>query len=342
MKAIRFHAHGGADTLVYEDAPEPKPGPGEALISVKACALNRLDLWVRQGIPAYPVSLPHILGADVAGVLESGDGLPPSIQPGERVIAYPGLSCGQCSACTKGLENRCLQFKVLGGHVNGGYAEKVVVPSRNLIKIPANLDFNKAAAFPLTFVTAWHMLATRAQLKEGETVLILGAGSGIGTAGIQIARYLGAHVIAATTNADKVDRLKALGADEVIVCHPQDIAAKVMEVTHKNGVEVVFEHLGPATWEQSLKSASRGGRIVTCGATTGPEVPLVLRQLFSREITLLGSMMGTLAELQRVTKLVASDTLKPVVDTVYPLKDAASAHIALLEKKQVGKLVLSV
>jgi NADPH:quinone reductase-like Zn-dependent oxidoreductase len=342
MKAIRFHAHGGPDTLVYEDCEDPKPGPGQALISVKACALNRLDLWVRQGIPAYPVTLPHILGADIAGVVESGDGLGPLVQAGDRVLVYPGLSCGQCKACTKGLENRCVNFKILGGHVAGGYAEKVVVPSRNLIKIPPDLDFVKAAAFPLTFLTAWHMLATRAQLKEGETVLILGAGSGIGTAGVQIARYLGAHVIAVTTRADKLERIKALGADEVIVSHSQDIAAQVMEVTHKNGVDVVFEHVGPATWEQSLKSVSRGGRIVTCGATTGPEVPLVLRQLYSREITLLGSMLGTLSELQRVTKLMTSSTLRPVVDTVYPLKDAALAHTALLEKKHVGKLVLSV
>lgn len=342
MKAIRFHQHGGPENLVYEDCPDPVAGPGEAIISVKAAALNRLDLWVRQGIPAYPVSLPHILGSDIAGVVESGDQLPAGISVGDAVIAYPGLSCGQCRACTTGLENRCASFKLIGGHVNGGYAEKVAVPSRNLIKKPANLDFYQAASYPLTFLTAMHMLAARAQLKESETVLVLGAGSGLGTAAVQVARYLGGHVIAVTTSADKVERIKALGADQVIVSHPQDLAPKVLDLTNKNGVEVVFEHVGPATWEQSLKSAARGGRIVTCGATTGPEVPLILRQIFSREITLLGSMAGTFAELQRVTKLVSNGTLKPVVDTVFPLMDAAAAHEALLDKKHVGKLVLGV
>ncbi len=185
------------------------------------------------------------------------------------------------------------------------------------------------------------MLNARAQLREGETVLVLGASSGVGTAAIQIAHNLGAHVIAETTHADKASRIKALGADEVIVCHPQEIAARVMEITHNQGVEVVFEHVGPATWEQSLKAVIKGGRIVTCGATTGPEVPLILRQLFGREITLMGSMLGTLAEMQRVVKLVVNSTLAPVVDKVYPLKDAAIAHQQLLEKRHVGKLVLT-
>ena len=342
MKAIRFHSHGGPENLVFEDAPDPIAGQGEALISVKAAALNRLDLWVRQGIPAYPVELPHILGSDIAGVIEKGDQLPAGLSVGDSVIVYPGLSCGQCRACTTGFENRCAQFKLIGAHVNGGYAEKIVVPSKNLMRMPSNLDFIQAASYPLTFLTAMHMLAARAQLKESENVLVLGAGSGIGTAAVQVARYLGGHVIAVTTNADKVDRIKALGADQVIVSHPQDISSKVLEATKKNGVDVVFEHVGPATWEQSLKSAARGGRSVTGGATTGPEVPLILRQIFSREITLLGSMLGTMAELQRVNKLVANGTLKPVVDTVYPLKDAAVAHEALLEKKHVGKLVLSI
>jgi NADPH:quinone reductase-like Zn-dependent oxidoreductase len=342
MKAIRFHAHGGPENLVYEDAPDPQQGPGQALIRVKAAALNRLDLWVRQGIPAYPVTLPHILGSDICGVVESADQLPSGISVGDEVVVYPGLGCGQCQACTAGLDNRCASFKVIGGHVNGGYAEKVVVPSRNLLKKPANLDAVQAAAFPLTFLTAIHMLAGRAQLKESETVLVLGAGSGIGTAAVQIAHYMGAHVIAVTTSAAKVDRIKALGADNVIVSHPQELAPKVLELTAKQGVEVVFEHVGPATWEQSLKCVARGGRIVTCGATTGPEVPLILRQIFSREITLLGSSLGTPAELQRIVKLIGNGTLKPVVDRVFPLKDAAAAHEALLEKKHVGKLVLSV
>lgn len=340
MKAIRFHAHGNPDQLIYEDAPEPQPGEGEALVQVKACALNRLDLWVRQGIPAYPVALPHILGSDIAGIVEKGD-LQNGVKPGDAVIVYPGLSCGACQACTSGHENRCAAFRIIGGHVNGGYADKVVVPVKNLIKIPADSDFTLAAAFPLTFTTALHMLADRAKVQKGESVLVLGASSGVGVAAIQIAKYLGAYVMAVTTAEAKASKIKALGADDVLVCHPHEISAKVLERTKKLGVDVVCEHVGPATWEQSLKSASRGGRIVTCGATTGPEVPLVLRQLFSREVTLLGSMLGTIDELKRVQKMVQAGTLKPIVDTVYPMKDAAAAQEALLAKNHVGKLVLA-
>jgi NADPH:quinone reductase-like Zn-dependent oxidoreductase len=342
MKAVRFHAHGGADKLVYEDAPAPSAGPGEALIQVQACGLNRLDLWVRQGIPAYPVQLPHILGSDICGTVLSGDGLPADIAVGDEVVVYPGLFDPNGQAASRGKENLDPDFKIIGGHVNGGYAEQVVVPSRNLLKKPSNLSAIEAAAFPLTFITAWHMLATRAQVKEGENVLILGAGSGVGVAGVQIARYLGAHVMAATTHAHKAEKLKALGADDVIIGHPQDLAPKVLEATHDLGVEVVFEHVGPATWEQSIKVVAKGGRIVTCGATTGPEVPLILRQLFGREITLLGSMLGTFGELQRVTKLIQSGKLKPVVDRSFPLEQARAAQETLLTKEHTGKLVLDV
>jgi NADPH:quinone reductase-like Zn-dependent oxidoreductase len=342
MKAVRFHSHGGPDKLVYEDAPAPQAGPGEALIQVQACGLNRLDLWVRQGIPAYPVALPHILGSDICGTVLAGDGLPADIAVGDEVVVYPGLYDPNGQAASLGKENLDPDFKVIGGHVNGGYAEQVVVPSRNLLKKPPNLSSIEAAAYPLTFITAWHMLATRAQVKEGENVLILGAGSGVGVAGVQIARYLGAHVMAATTHAHKADKLKALGADVVIVGHPQDLAPKVLEATHDLGVEVVFEHVGPATWEQSIKVVAKGGRIVTCGATTGPEVPLILRQLFGREITLLGSMLGTFSELQRVSKLIQSGKLKPVVDRSFPLEQARAAQETLLTKEHTGKLVLDI
>lgn len=341
MKAVRFHAHGGPDRLLFEDAEIPVPQAGETLIKVRAAAVNRLDLWVRQGIPAYPVNFPHILGSDVCGEIAGGE-IPSGFAEGDVVVVYPVLSCGQCRACTAGLENRCAEMRIIGGHVNGGYAQYVCVPSRNVIKKPASLSLLEGAAFPLTFLTAWHMLATRAQLREGETVLVLGASSGIGVAGIQIARYLGAHVIAATTHESKAERLKALGADEVLVSHPQDLGPKVLDATNQNGVEVVMEHIGPATWDTSLKVVSRGGRIVTCGATTGPEVPLVLRQLFGREITLLGAMVGTLDELKRLSKLINAGSLKPVVDRVFPLEQARQAQEALLAKEHVGKIVLDV
>ena len=341
MKAVRFHAHGGPDKLVFEDAPMPVMAAGDSLLKVKACGLNRLDLWVRQGIPAYPVKMPHILGSDICGVLVDGE-IPTGLAKGDEVVVYPGLFNPGSRAAGLGKENLDPDFKLVGAHSNGGYAQYVAVPSRNLQRKPSNLSSIEAAAYPLTFVTAWHMLATRAQLKEGETVLILGAGSGLGTAGVQVAHYMGARVIAATTAQHKVDKLKALGADDVIVGHPQDLAPKVLDMTKGLGVEVVFEHVGPATWEQSFKVVCKGGRIVTCGATTGPEVPLILRQLFGREITLLGSMLGTLSELTRVSKLMGTGTLKPVVDRVFPLEKAKEAQEALLAKEHVGKLVLEI
>ena len=342
MKAVRFHEHGGPDKLVFEEVDDPRPGPDEALLAVKACAVNRLDLWVRQGIPAYPVVMPHILGSDIAGVVLEGSGLPSGMNLGDSVIVYPGKFNPHSPAATKGLENHDDDFKIIGGHIPGGYAEKVIVPSRNLIPKPENLNWTEAAAYPLTFLTAWHMLATRAHLTKGDEVLIQGASAGIGVAAIQIASYLGARVIAATTHPEKAERLKALGADEVLSGHPTELGSKVHELTKGLGVDVVFEHVGPATWESSLKSARKGGRIVTCGATTGPEVNLILRQLFSREISVLGSTLGTVDELVKITKLIANGKFKPVVDTVYKLQDAAEAHRAMLRQERVGKLVLEV
>ena len=341
MKAVRFHSHGGPDKLVFEDAPLPVLAPGETLVKVQACALNRLDLWVRQGVPAYPVKLPHISGSDICGTIVDGE-LPQGLGKGDEVVAYPGLYDPHGRAANAGRENLDPDFRLLGAHTNGGYAQYVAVPSRNLLRKPANLTHVEAASYGLTFLSAWHMLATRAQLKESENVLILGAGSGLGTAAIQIARYQGAHVIASTTAAHKADKLKALGADEVIVGHPQDLAPKVLDRTKGLGVDVVFEHVGPATWEQSMKVVCKGGRIVTCGATTGPEVPLILRQLYSREITLLGSMLGNLSELVRINKLMANGTFKPVVDRTFPLEKAREAQEALMAKEHVGKLVLEI
>ena len=342
MKAIRFHEHGGPEKLVYEECDDPVPGKDEALVEVKACAVNRLDLWVRQGIPAYPVELPHILGSDISGIVVGGDGFKNGVKPGDEIVVYPGIYNPDSPAATKGKENYDDDFKIIGGHVPGGYAQKVVVPTRNLMPKPANLDWVQAAAYPLTFLTAWHMLATRSHLTKGDEVLIQGASSGIGVAAIQIARYLGARVIAATTSPEKVDHLGAMGADEVIAGHPQEMASKVLDLTHGLGVDVVFEHVGPATWEQSLRCVRRGGIVVTCGATTGPEVNLVLRQLFSREISLMGSMLGTVDELKKVSNLIANGHLKPVVHRVYDLEDAKSAHLAMQKKKRVGKLVLKV
>lgn len=341
MKAVRFHEHGGPDKLTYEDCPPPVPGKDEALVRVKSVALNRVDLMVRQGIPTYPVKLPHTLGADISGVVVKGDNLG-NIKVGDEVMVYPLKTCGLCQACTTGQENICTQLQVIGAHIPGGYAEEVVVPSKCLVRKPAELDWHEAAAFTLTYLTAYHMLSTRAKLKAGETVLIVGASAGVSTAAIQIARLLGARILAHTSTPAKKDRIQALGADEVLTCHANELGPKVMTLTGQHGVDVVFEHVGPATWAQSFMAVARGGRIVTCGATTGPEVSIVLRQLYMREVTLLGTYFGTHAELVRLMQLVTQGKLKPVVDKVFPLKDAAKAHELLMSKEHVGKIVLQV
>jgi NADPH:quinone reductase-like Zn-dependent oxidoreductase len=341
LKAVRFHEHGGTDKLRYEDAPAPKPGKNEALLQVKAVALNRLDLLVRQGVPAYPVQLPHILGSDIAGVVLQGDNLG-ALKAGDEVMVSPVKSCGQCQPCTTGRENQCLELKVIGGHIPGGYAEQVVVPSRCLVKKPAGLDWSEAAAFPLTYLTAFHMLATRAKLKAGETVLVVGASAGVSTAAIQLAKTLGARVLAHTSTPNKADRIKAIGADEVVTGHASELSSKVLALTDQHGVDVVFEHVGPATFQQSFLSTARGGRIVTCGATTGPEISIILRQLYMKEITLLGSYLGTVVELNQLLRLVEQGKIRPVVDKVFPLQEAAKAHELLNSKEHVGKIVLKV
>ena len=336
MKAVRFHEHGGAEQLRYEDAPDPKAGAGEVLVRVRACALNHLDIWNRRGVVRLP--LPHISGADVAGeVLESND---PSIAAGLRVMVQPGLSCGKCDACLDGRDNECARYDVLGSQSDGGYAELVRVPARNLIPIPDAIGFVEAAAFPLTFVTAWHMLVTKAQVRPGEDVLVLGAGSGVGQAAIQIAWLHGAQVFATAGTDEKLARARELGAAEVVNHHTQDVPAEIRRFTNKRGVHIVIEHVGEATWERSLKCLARGGRLVTCGATTGYKAGIDLRFLFSRQFSLMGSYMGTKGELLRAAQFFFSGDVRPIVDRTFPLSEAAAAQQYLEAGKQFGKVVL--
>ncbi len=338
MKAVRFHEHGGPEVLRHEDAPDPEPGPGNALVRVRACALNHLDIWNRRGV--VRLRLPHILGADVAGeVVESSDA---EFVPGRRVMVQPGLSCGRCEACLEGRDNECPRYDVLGSQSDGGYAEYVRVPLQNLIALPDAIGFIEAAAFPLTFVTAWHMLVTRARLRAGEDVLVLGAGSGVGQAAIQIAWLHGARVFATAGTDDKLGRARDLGAYEVINHHTQDLPAEIRRFTDKRGVDVVIEHVGEATWERSLKCLARGGRLVTCGATTGHQAGIDLRFLFARQYSLMGSYMGTKAELLRAAQFFFAGQLRPAVDRTFPLADAAAAHAYLEAGKQFGKVVLEV
>jgi NADPH:quinone reductase-like Zn-dependent oxidoreductase len=342
MKAVIFSEHGGPEVLRDADVPDPSPGPNEVLVRVRACALNHLDLWIRRGLPGISIPLPHILGSDVAGQVASlGTGVAgPTV--GEKVLLSPGISCGNCAQCAAGKESQCRSYTLLGYMVDGGYAEYVKAPAVNAIPMPSNLSCEEAAAVPLVFLTAWHMLITRANLKPAEEVLVLGAGSGVGSAAIQIAKAAGARVIATAGSQEKLAKAKELGADETILHSKQDIAAEVKRLTNRRGVDVVFEHVGQATWEKSIRSLAVGGRLVTCGATTGYEGTFDIRYLFSRQISILGSYMGGKAELLSVLELVARGKVMPVIDKIFPLEQAAGAHRRLESREQFGKVVLKV
>jgi 2-desacetyl-2-hydroxyethyl bacteriochlorophyllide A dehydrogenase len=342
MKAVIFHEHGGPERLRFEDVPTPQIAPDEALIRVKACALNHLDIWVRQGIPAYRVRLPHISGCDVAGTIEEVGSAVHDRTAGEKVFVSPGLSCWRCEACLSGKDNQCVSFKVLGAHVDGGYAEFVKVPALNVLPMPARLTFEQAAAFPLVSVTAWHMLFGLGALHPGETVLVMGAGSGVGSMAIQMAKAAGAQVLTTVGSVEKTSKAKALGADHVILHSSETLSSRVKELTGGKGVQLIVEHIGPQVWEQCVLSLAKGGRLVTCGATTGPDVKLDLRYLFSRELTFRGSYVGKRAELLEAAKLIALGTIQPVVDSVLPLKEARAAQELLLNRTVFGKVVLAV
>jgi NADPH:quinone reductase-like Zn-dependent oxidoreductase len=341
MKAVRIHEHGGLDVLRYEDVPEPVAEPQQVVVRLRACALNHLDLFVRQGIPGQRIPLPHILGSDGAGeVAAVGEGCR-RVKVGDRVLLAPSQSCRQCAQCLAGRDNYCRQFTGLGYFVDGCQAEYVALPEVYAIPIPGDLTFEEAAAAPLVFLTAWHMLKTRAQLQPGEHVLVLGAASGVGTAAIQIARLLGARVIATAGGEAKLARARELGADEVIDHYRQNITEEVRRLTARRGVEVVFEHVGEATWDHSIASLAHHGRLVTCGATTGGRAWLDLRYLFARQISLFGSFMGTLGELYEVLTFLGRRQLRPVIDRVFPMRDVRAAHERLEKKEQFGKVVLT-
>jgi NADPH:quinone reductase-like Zn-dependent oxidoreductase len=342
MKAILIPRHGGPEVLQYAEIPQPEPGPNEVLVRVRACALNHLDLWVRQGLPGIQFPLPLVPGSDIAGEIAQAGSHAQRVRAGDKVVLSPGIGCGQCDACSEGNDNQCRRYTLLGYMVNGGCAEYVVAPEVNALPLPEGLSYEEAAAVPLVYLTAWHMLITRAQLKPGEDVLVLGAGSGVGSAAIQIARLVGARVIATAGSPAKLEKARALGAQDVIHHGQQDITEEARRLTGKRGVDVVFEHVGQATWEQSVKSLATGGRLVTCGATTGAAAQVDLRILFRRQLSLLGSYMGSRGELFHVLKLFAEKKLRPVVDRVLPLADAATAHELLERREQFGKVVLNV
>ncbi len=339
MRAVRFHAHGGPEVLALESAPDPKPRAGHVVVRVHACALNHLDLWQRRGLDRVTIPFPHISGADVSGEVAAAPA--GEFAPGTRVMLQPGLSCGRCAACVSGRDNQCASYDVLGYRSDGGYAEYVQVPAANVVPIPAHVSYVDAAAFPLTFLTAWHMLVTRARVIPGESVLVLAAGSGVGQAAIQVARLHGAHVIATAGSEAKLVRALELGAHEVINHYASDIASEVRRLTSTRGVDVVVEHVGQATWAKSVRSLAPGGRLVTCGNTTGWEAAIDLRFLFSRQLSLLGSYMGTKAELLRAAQFFFDGRCRPLVDSVLPLSAAGEAQRRLESGDVCGKLVIT-
>jgi len=340
MKAVTFYQPGGPEVLRYEEMPDPVPGPGQALVRVHACALNHLDLIVRGRGPAAGLPWPHITGADAAGVVAALGPGAAGVELGAKVIVNPALSCGCCSYCQAGEQSLCRTFGILGRDARGAMAEYVVAPARNLHPIPADLPFGEAAAAPLVFMTAWRMLVTQAAVRAGERVLVVGAGGGVATAAIQIAKLLGATVYATTRGPEKVQRALALGADVVLDYRIAEVVAAIADLTGGDGVSVVIDCVGAATFESSLQCLGKAGRLVVCGASTTPQVPLDLRMLWRKQIRLIGSTMANDREFRAVMGLLVARKLRPVVDRVFPLSEAEAAELHLESAGQFGKVVL--
>jgi NADPH:quinone reductase-like Zn-dependent oxidoreductase len=340
MKAVIFSQHGGPEVLQYTEAPDPQIKANEVLVEVRACALNHLDVWVRGGLPGIKIPLPHILGDDVAGVVREVGELVTWTKPGDEVMIQPGVSCGHCIECLAGRDNMCDDYDMIGYRRDGGYAELLSVPGVNAIPKPKNLSWPEAAALPLVTLTAWHMLVTQAGVQPGEDILVHAAGSGVGSLGIQIAKLFGARVIATASSEEKLTKARELGADETINYTRDDWPKEVRKLTGGRGVDVVFEHTGAATWPGSIVSLKKGGRLVTCGATSGFDARTDLRQVFYRHLTILGSMMGSKADLLAAMKFIESGQIRAVVDRTLPLAEARKAHELMEHRAQFGKLVL--
>jgi NADPH:quinone reductase-like Zn-dependent oxidoreductase len=341
MKAVLIRRHGGPEVLEIADLPRPEAGAGQVVLQVKAAGMNHLDTWVRRGIPGMTHPLPMIPGSDAAGIVVAvGTGVT-GPKAGDRVFVSPGYSCGRCAACFAGDEPLCKDYGMFGEDRSGTQAELVALPSGNVLPLPDGLSFEEGAAFPLVFLTAWRMLVTRARVRVGEDVLVQAGGSGVGTAAIQIAKLHGARVLTTVGSDDKADRVRALGADEVINYRAKDFLDEVRRVTFKRGVDIVVESVGEETWERSVKSLAKGGRLVTCGATSGYKAMTDLRYVFSKGLSILGSTMGSRAELLRIAGLMAARRLRPVIDRVLPLERVAEGHRAMAERSLLGKIVLT-
>jgi NADPH:quinone reductase-like Zn-dependent oxidoreductase len=341
MRAVRYHRFGGVEELRYEDAPTPRPETGQVLVEVHACGVNQVDILSRQGLTPFKTPFPHVSGSDVAGrIAEVGAGVT-GLETGEAVVVVPTLSCGACHMCRVGEDNMCLEGGIFGVMCDGGYAEYTLVPARNVIPVPHGLDPVSAAAVAIVGSTAWHMLVTRAALRQGEDVLIVAAGSGIGAMAVQIAKLSGARVIATAGRAEKLEKARQLGADHVVDHSRPEWSREVRRITERRGVDVVFEHVGAATWTQSLACLTRNGRLVTCGGHTGFQVGIDLWHLFVKQLTLIGSFAGTRQDLLDVLKVAGRGLLRPVVHAALPLARAAEAQRLMEQRDIFGKIVLT-
>jgi NADPH:quinone reductase-like Zn-dependent oxidoreductase len=341
MKAVVFNQHGGPEVLQYVDVPNPRPGPGEVLIEVKATSINHIDIFLRRGMPGIKVPLPKIVGSDAAGIIRELGRDVSGLTPGQRVTINPGIACGHCEFCSAGFGSQCVSWAMVGENRDGAYAEFVVVPAHVVLPIPDHISFEEAAAAPLVFLTAWSMMVGKGNIRPGEDVLVLGAGAGVGTAAIQIAKLVGCRVFATASNAEKLQRAKELGADFLINYTREEFDKTIRDLTNKRGVDIVVDYIGADTWVRSLRSARRGGRVLTCGATTGFAPQTDLRHIFFRQVQVLGSTMGSHREFLDVMKCVFRGQLKPVIDRVLPLPEAGKGHELIEQRAVFGKIVLT-
>jgi len=342
MKALAFNEFGGPEKLRLQDVPDPKAAPGEVVVRVRACALNHLDIFVREGIPALKTPLPFWTGCDIAGDVAKVGPDVTGLRVGDRVCVNPNLTCGRCEFCIQGEDSLCVRYGIVGEHLPGGLAELVAVSAENVLPLPAHVSYEHAASFILTNMTAWRMVVTQARVRPGEDVLILGVGGGVSSSAVQIAKLCGARVLVTSSSDAKLERARQLGADVSINYAKEDWESAVYEKTAKRGVDVVLENVGAQTWKQSLRSLRKGGRLVTCGATTGPIAETDIRIVFWKQIHIIGSTMANRREFNDVMRLFFAGRLKAIVDEIVPLKDGAAAQRRLGEGRQFGKIVLTV
>jgi NADPH:quinone reductase-like Zn-dependent oxidoreductase len=341
LNAVRIHEHGGIEKLRYEEAPDPQlASPRDAIVKLTAASLNHIDLWNRRGLTGMKIAFPRILGGDGAGTVSAVGDQVENIKPGDAVCLYPPSGCGRCEFCITDREYMCVHLRVLGERDDGTYAEYVRVPARNCFPIPVGLSFEEAAAFPLVYLTVWRMLQTNAGLRPGERILILGIGGGVATAALQLAAAIGTHIIVTSSSDEKLEKAMALGAEKGINYRKADFAEEVRRFTDKRGVDVVVDCVGGDSWAKSLASLAKGGRLVTCGATTGATPPTNIQRIFWNHLKIFGSTLGDRAEFNEVLSFMAASRTKPIIDQVFPLRDAAMAQQRMEQGKQFGKIVL--